>query len=287
MSTSLDITGKIDAATVELFRTVKKTIQRLKMPYVVVGATARDLVLHHGHGAVLERATRDIDFAIEIPGWDAFGALRRKLAEAGFSEGREQHRLYGPAGTIVDIVPFGQVADESVTIAWPPDGEIVMNVLGFQEACDNADRVCLDKPSGLTIPVATPPGMALLKMIAWNDRERDKRIKDARDLAYLLMSYERVPTVLDALYNDWAEISANYDWDITLAAAHKLGVDAAAIVGEKTRTEIELLLFGKQGAAMQERLITEMCRRNDAPEYEKNERLLTAFVAGFGKTPKR
>jgi len=41
------------------------------MPYVVVGATARDLVLHYGHGAAIRRATQDVDFAIEVPDWPA------------------------------------------------------------------------------------------------------------------------------------------------------------------------------------------------------------------------
>ncbi|MFV1985522.1 MAG: hypothetical protein ACC657_18380 [Thiohalomonadales bacterium] len=43
---SLDISGKIDPRIVELFGLVGNVLAELKMPYIVVGATARDLVLH-------------------------------------------------------------------------------------------------------------------------------------------------------------------------------------------------------------------------------------------------
>jgi predicted nucleotidyltransferase len=79
MNTSLDITGKIDARTVGFFRTVSQIMMSVGIPYVVVGATARDLVLHYVHGAALERATQDVDFAIEIPDWAAFDVLKNKL----------------------------------------------------------------------------------------------------------------------------------------------------------------------------------------------------------------
>ncbi|MBL1276129.1 MAG: nucleotidyl transferase AbiEii/AbiGii toxin family protein [Ectothiorhodospiraceae bacterium] len=140
-STLLNIAGKIDLETVAVFEIVCRAISALDIPYVVVGATARDLVLHHGHGAKIQRATHDIDFAIEIPNWAAFNALRDRLCAEGFKTTHAQHRLISPLNTEVDIVPFGQVEDKQASIAWPPKGEIVMNVLGFQEACDSAEWV--------------------------------------------------------------------------------------------------------------------------------------------------
>ncbi len=283
MSTSLDITGKIDAAAVELFRTVSRIIEALGIPYVVVGATARDLVLHHGYGAALERATQDVDFAIEVPNWAAFDALRDKLLEGGFRQTRVQHRVISPANVVVDIVPFGKVEDENASIAWPPKGEVMMNVLGFQEACDNADRVRLADGPELIVPVVTPAGMALLKLIAWTDRDRDIRVKDARDVAYLLTTYERIPAVQSALYSEeWVGTMEHYEWDITQAAAHKLGDDAAAIAGAMTRQEIERLMNGMFKGRTPEHLITEMCGTRVEAQYETHNRLLAAFCAGFG-----
>jgi len=50
-NTSLNIAGKIDPRTVATTAAVNQVLTALGMPYVIVGATARDLVLHHGHGA--------------------------------------------------------------------------------------------------------------------------------------------------------------------------------------------------------------------------------------------
>ena len=135
-STLLNIAGKIDPNTVSIFKSVSSVIIELDIPYVVVGATARDVVLHYGHGAKIQRATHDVDFAIEVPNWSAFGALKDKLCQQGFTTTKALHRLICPKNTVIDILPFGGVSDRSVTIAWPPKGDIRMNMLGFQEAYD-------------------------------------------------------------------------------------------------------------------------------------------------------
>ena len=56
----LNIAGKIDPQTVALFEMVSSVIADLDMPYIVVGATARDIVLHYGHGARVQRAIQDV-----------------------------------------------------------------------------------------------------------------------------------------------------------------------------------------------------------------------------------
>jgi len=142
MSTLLNLSGKIDPQTVAIFEAVGRVITELRVPYVVVGATARDLVLHLGHGAKLRSVTKDVDFAIELPSWGAFNVVKDRLCAEGFSTTRIPHRLLSPEKIEVDIVPFGQLEDESAsTIGWPPKGEVVMNVLGFQEACNNAEWI--------------------------------------------------------------------------------------------------------------------------------------------------
>jgi len=44
---------------------------------------ARDLVLHYLHGAEIQRATMDIDFAIEVPDWSAFNTIKKQTARRG------------------------------------------------------------------------------------------------------------------------------------------------------------------------------------------------------------
>ena len=281
MSTLLNLSGKIDPQTVVIFETVGRVIAELGVPYVVVGATARDLVLHLGHGAKLRSVTKDVDFAIEVPSWRAFNSVKDKLCEEGFSATKIQHRLLSPEKMEVDIVPFGKLEDGEASIAWPPKGDVVMNVLGFQETCNNAEWVRIQESPELGIPVATPAGMMLLKLVAWMDRAREERGKDAQDIAYLLVSYEEIPAVHDALYEN-KQIMEMYEWDQTLGASHLLGEHASSIVGEDTSALISQLAAGELGERNIERLIDEMCTRRVKLEYERNRQLLSAFLAGFG-----
>ena len=191
-NTSLDISGKIDPRIVEVFSSVSNVLTDLNMPYIVVGATARDLVLHYGHGAEIRRATDDVDFAIEVPDWNAFNVFKSALSEERLKETRAQHRLVSPTNTVVDIFPFGEIEHERDLIAWPPKGDVVMNVLGFKEACEHAEWVRVQSGPDIDIPVVTPVGMSLLKIISWTDRSADLRNKDAKDIAYLLANYEEI-----------------------------------------------------------------------------------------------
>lgn len=281
-SALLNISGKIDPDTVTILGTVSHVLNDLQVPYVVVGATARDLVLHYGHGTPIQRATHDVDFAIEVPDWAAYAALRDRLLSQDFRTTKAQHRLISPLDTVVDIVPFGSVEDEQASIAWPPQGDVQMSVLGFREACDSAERVRIQDDPVLDIPVATPAGMALLKLIAWADRDSDLRRKDARDIGYLLSTYEAIPAVRAALYDEpHTHVMEVYDWDVTQGAANLLGQHAGHIARSNTRDQIEKLTVGELGGLTPARLAEEMCDRVDT-QYTRNTALLSAFMSGFG-----
>ena len=88
---TLDLSGKIDPKSVAIYGAIDKAARELVIPYVVVGASARDLILHYGYGARVTRATADIDFAIQVPDWETFEALRLKLSEYGFNKTTTPH----------------------------------------------------------------------------------------------------------------------------------------------------------------------------------------------------
>lgn len=278
-STLLNISGKIDPRIIGVFESVHRVLDALALPYVVVGASARDLVLHHGYGAAIQRATEDVDFAIEVADWQVFDVLKNTLAERGFQPTDAPHQLISPTAMMVDIVPFGDVEDEHASISWPPTGETKMNMLGFKEACDHAQRVRIqDKPT-LDIPVATPEGMALLKIISWTDRARDLRSKDAKDIGYLLSSYESIPEVNDTLYAD-TKIMETYGWDITQAAACLLGQRARHIAKLNTAQMIKALESKETGGLNLDLLSEEMCTQIEN-EFKRKQELLSAFIEGF------
>jgi predicted nucleotidyltransferase len=275
----LNISGKIDNDTVKLLGVVDQVAKDMGTPYLIVGATARDLVMHYGYGAPVRRATGDLDFAIQLADWDAYTHIADSLVELDFEKGIEQQRFYSPTGVPVDIVPFGDIADEASDIKWPPPGETVMNVTGFEEAHACAIQVTVRVNPILSVPVAAPQGLVLLKLIAWNDRTCDLRPKDAQDIAYLLATYQDVPQILERAY-DIEGLMDSYDWDMDLATAHLLGLDSAGEAKLKTKGQVIGILDKNLTGRTSNHLVEEMCSRGDDDYPDKLSRL-EAFSNGF------
>jgi len=101
--------------------------------YFLVGASARDLLLEHAHNIDPGRNTNDVDLALTVDNWAEFEQMRLRLIEGGqFAPiGNLAHTLLFEGRYELDLVPFGDVEQEDRTIAWPPNGSVVMNVFGF------------------------------------------------------------------------------------------------------------------------------------------------------------
>ncbi len=277
----LNISEKIDPVTVEIFSALADASQSNSMSFVVVGASARDIVLHHGYDAPIKRATTDIDFGIQVADWIAYEKIKTSLINLGFSQDRQSQRLISPKNIKVDIVPFGGVEDDSSKIAWPPSGDIVMNTCGFKEACDNALLVRISNNPVIDIPVATPASMTLLKIIAWSDRDSTLRRKDATDLRYLLETYSEIPDIKEILFNEKISVLESYDWDNRLAGAALIGEDAKSIATEDTIDNIRMILDMEDN---REAILEDMCDQGNYDhehEYGRVEILLTAYKEGF------
>ncbi len=68
----MDLSGKVSKGVVEIYSTVSKVAEGLEIPFFVVGATARDMVLELGYGIEPSRATRDIDLGVKVSGCEQF-----------------------------------------------------------------------------------------------------------------------------------------------------------------------------------------------------------------------
>lgn len=277
---SMNLSGKIDQPTIDLFILVNRITAALDMPYLVVGATARDIVYHHRFGTPVKRATTDVDFGIRVRSWEEFESLSQTLISEGFKATKSAHRFLCPNNTQLDIVPFGSIEDDKASIQWPPNGEIEMNVLGFKEALEHAFLVEITNEPVLHIPVASPQGLMLLKLIAWSDRKRNMRVRDALDIAYLLNYYEADNSVVERLYEE--RVIEQYDYDISLASAHMLGADSVAIASDATKRKVQEIINKNASSIDENILVVEMCTRIET-EYEKNLKLLNAFAKGFGR----
>lgn len=92
---------------------------------LVVGATARDMLIESLEGSPPSRKTYDVDIAVLVPDWDAY---RRLVAHLLAVPGQAEHR-FSVLGVPVDVVPFGGVEDEDRNLTWPAGQH--MTVLGF------------------------------------------------------------------------------------------------------------------------------------------------------------
>jgi len=230
-ATSLDLSRNTDLAWVaELARPVQDAADGARL--FIVGAMARELVLVHGFGLHSGRATRDLDFAVRVADWDAYDRIHRNLVtDAGFAPVHgKPHRLRSPDGMVVDLLPFGAIERPDRTIAWPPAEDVVMSTLGFVEVASTTIPTTL--PGGVTVDVAGPVGLTLLKLVAWSDRRLTRPGSDAYDLTILLRNYLDAGQE-DRLYYEAADLLDDPHFDREVAGAILLGRDIATALGDE------------------------------------------------------
>ena len=220
---------------------VQAAAARLGVRLMLTGAFARDLHLHHAWGQPVRRETHDVDFALAVPDWQAFHALRAALVTSGlFVEAPGVlHRLRHSQGLPVDLVPFGAIETEQRQIVWPPAGDVVMDVFGFQEAWAAAVQVAL--PDDVQSAVVSLPALAWLKMVCWQDRHRRSPGKDAQDLQLILNHY------LDAgneprLWGEFVAWTQQDDFDYELTGVRMLGRDIRRQLNSDARQRIAAIL---------------------------------------------
>ncbi|MDF3838780.1 nucleotidyl transferase AbiEii/AbiGii toxin family protein [Cupriavidus basilensis] len=230
----------LDAATASLLRALDRTAKDLGIEYFVGGATARIVILEHVFGTAPGRATRDVDIGICVEDWARHAAFKGTLTSTGFFEAtpRNPHKLlYRPAPGVVlqlDIIPFGEIEKPAASIAWPPDMDTLMNVAGFREASLAAVSIRIE--DDLLIPFASLPSMAILKLLAWRDRNHESR-HDATDLLILLSTYDRAGNQ-DRLYDQESALLEQHGYDTDIAAAALLAKDARPIASTEARAQL-------------------------------------------------
>lgn len=246
----------------------------LKFQYLMIGAKAMDIQLHNVYGLPTYRPTNDTDFAVALENWGQFEALKSYLAETGHfkPDSRKVQRLEYTGGFPVDLVPFGGIESPGGTIAWPPDSSHVMTVQGFAEINSAAEEIAVPG-SSLPLRTASLPGLALLKLFAWNDR---LETKDAWDIAALLQNYHAV--VGDKrLFRDEALLKS-LEYDTVRAGAALLGTDAAAIVSPATLSAAENILISEKRANLTAQIASGLRAVDQDNRLSAAEGLLSAFL---------
>jgi predicted nucleotidyltransferase len=190
---SVSANNPVDPSTVGVLRVLDPIAQAAGCAYFIAGATARDLILVNVYGRASSRATYDIDIGIAVESWEQFANfIERLIATGEFASERKalQRLIYSEHNAgfriPVDLIPFRGIASADGTISWLPSRDIIMNVASFEEALESSVLIRIE--NGLTVRVASIPGLTLLKLTAWADRGRETN-KDANDLYQLLSAY--------------------------------------------------------------------------------------------------
>ncbi|MCD6162929.1 MAG: nucleotidyl transferase AbiEii/AbiGii toxin family protein [candidate division Zixibacteria bacterium] len=224
-----DISGKIDKDIIKAISDMDEATQALDISYFIIGAFARDIIniLYETKSI---RATRDIDFIINVSGWDEYNALVNKLlSEYGYVFNRYQkNRLNSKTGKLVDIVPYGDIENPKYSIQWPNTG-FVMSAMGFEEVNEACLTVLIRKNPDLKVTIPTPASLVILKFISWHEKYPARR-KDAIDILQLINNYCEFET-FDRFHTEHGDIIIDEDnYDFNCGFARLLGRDIASII---------------------------------------------------------
>jgi len=265
----------------EIFDALQKiaeTATELRIPFLLIGAMARDMLLEHVHDMSKERRTMDVDIGVMVGSWAEFSEFSEAMTARGFERQLAvAHRFRSNEGVLIDVVPFGGLADAEGFISWPPDDNPTMRVTGFDDALRHCLRVEIGP--GQVMNVVSLPGLAMLKLLAWNDR-RYASAKDAQDLALLLRLYGYF--VKDRLFDSESELMERHGFDIEMAGAELLGQDIGAMASEATAPHLFSIMCGKnEGETLNEQLVRDVSRYLPGREYTNAETMLKCVLSGI------
>lgn len=228
----IDISGKLDSSYIAAIKEIKKVADSLKISFFIIGALARDIIMEYFYEIKAPRMTMDIDLGIKISRWKQFDKLINTLEKSGeFKKLKEKRRvLYNDI--LIDIVPFGDISDKNERISWPPENEVVMSVMGFNEVYNYSTLVRLQNNPTLEVKIPTLPGLAILKLFAWKDNFPN-RSKDAEDLLFIMKNYENAG-IFDKLYKSELQLLESEDFDNQVAGIVLLGKEMSKICTNQT-----------------------------------------------------
>jgi predicted nucleotidyltransferase len=265
-STLLDISGKIDAPAVHALSGVKAAADSLNIPFFIIGASARDILLKHLYGFAQRRSTVDMDFGVFLSKWEDFSSLKTALIEEhGFERTGQTQRLR-KGNILIDVVPFGPISGIEHKLRWPPDESRQMTTTGFDEAFRFSLQVRVSSSPEMVVKVCSLAGLVILKLISWHERYPERQ-SDAEDILEIMDKYENAVGV-DRLYSEAQELITEEGFDNRKAAIRLLGRDIASIASPETACMISSILDEETREDSRLRLAIDMARGGGSADSE-------------------
>jgi predicted nucleotidyltransferase len=195
----------------EILKVLKEALSRLGIDFYLIDAVARDIQLTGKHDIRAPRATRDIDIAILVNNQDLYEQLVHALInEYDFVDTDLPYRFKYLDGTLIDILPFGEIESDERTVTLQGRQIEELSVIGFQENLAHTEEVEFE--DGFKIQVSSLAGICLLKFFAWGDKP-DSRERDVNDINFILSKYTTI--YIDEIFDRHPDL-LGLNWDINL-----------------------------------------------------------------------
>jgi predicted nucleotidyltransferase len=154
---------EVDDAFFEVLSVFSQAAEAVNAPWLVVGATARIMLLEKVYGLPQGLATRDIDFGVQVGSWDHYRELCEAITAKDVleTERTPTKRFRSKQAMVFDLVPYGGVENDQKQVHWPPHQDEVMTVRGFSGAGESStDRSCRQSGSSVRIETVCLAGTA-------------------------------------------------------------------------------------------------------------------------------
>lgn len=260
----------------EILKILNEALSQLGIDFYLIGAIARDIQLSGKHNIVAPRATRDIDIAILVHDQDSYDQLVRNLqVKFGFTDTDQPYRYKYKDGTLVDILPFGQIESEERTVTLQGRKVEKLSVIGFQENHRYTEEVEFD--DGFKVNVSSLAGICVLKFFAWGDKP-NIRERDIGDINFILSKYNDIH--IDEIFDKQSDI-LGLDWDSRIPA-RLLGRHMAIILNEDHETKETLLALLNDNITQTGRL-PELFTRLNKRTIEENISIIKQIITGVNE----
>ena len=264
----------------ELIKLVVRAADELGIDIMVIGAWARDYWVERFGLQGNIRTTFDIDFACQIAVWNDFDQLRKHLRNCyGLSYDAPNpaqskskiHTLWLRNEVSMDIVPCGEIADENGMIAWPPDYENTLCVLGYDTAKEHAEAIAIGDSK---VKIIKLHWLALLKLQSYigNPYERGKDLNDLFFIARNYFDCIDADTRIYAANGVDSDLLAAEDFDYWVAGAELIIRDC-----QRDNSAITTKITEEIRRFDQAKLCMDFCAVNNI-KSDLAKRLLSAFA---------
>lgn len=275
----MSLNARVDEGFLESLHQFAEAARRAEVDWLIVGATARQLLLEGVYNWPEARATEDTDFAVWVEDWAHFDRLCRACTDSRHFEplAKPPKRFRAVGGRYFDLLPYGGLEESGNKVLWPPHGDFLMTVRGFRGAARKACLVTVNER--LDVPVVSPDGLLALKLFAWEERGRQGAGADAADIAYLLTNAERLAGV-DEIYEQHPELASLNDYDLHLAAVSVLGVKSGSLLDSDETDFLLRFLEQEVGADLDSDLVRDLSRYVGFGQTDRIHRMVAALRAG-------